>query len=69
VNLIHGILCDDEGVIFTKHWFHSERTCPYSWATGRNSSVADALMSAVPVFFGSTLTTGNFYYGSSGCTF
>ena len=21
----------------TKHWFQSVRTCPYSWATGRNS--------------------------------
>jgi len=20
----------------TKHWFQSVRTCPYSWATGRN---------------------------------
>jgi len=22
----------------TKHWFQSVRTCPYSWATGRNST-------------------------------
>ena len=22
----------------TKHWFQSIRTCPYSWATGRNST-------------------------------
>jgi len=22
----------------TKHWFRSLRTCPYSWATGRNST-------------------------------
>ena len=22
----------------TKHWFQSVRTCPYSWATGRNYS-------------------------------
>ena len=22
----------------TKHWFQSVRTCPYSWATGRNNS-------------------------------
>jgi len=22
----------------TKHWFQSVRTCPYSWATDRNSS-------------------------------
>ena len=21
----------------TNHWFQSVRTCPYSWATGRNS--------------------------------
>ena len=21
----------------TKHWFQSVRTCPYNWATGRNS--------------------------------
>jgi len=21
----------------TKHWFQSVRTCPYSWATARNS--------------------------------
>jgi len=21
----------------TKHWFQSVRTCPYSWATGRNT--------------------------------
>jgi len=54
VNLIHGILWDDEGVTLdvslffllgrwlseqsiTKHWFQSVRTCPYSWATGRNN--------------------------------
>ena len=24
----------------TKHWFQSVRTCPYSWATGRNSSMS-----------------------------
>ena len=23
----------------TKHWFQSVRTCPYSWATGRNTYV------------------------------
>ena len=23
----------------TKHWFQSVRTCPYSWATGRNSAL------------------------------
>ena len=23
----------------TKHWFQSVRTCPYSWATGRNSLI------------------------------
>jgi len=22
----------------TKHWFQTLRTCPYSWATGRNNS-------------------------------
>ena len=22
----------------TKHWFQSVRTCPYSWATGRNNA-------------------------------
>jgi len=24
----------------TKHWFQSVRTCPYSWATGRNGLVS-----------------------------
>jgi len=24
----------------TKHWFQSVRTCPYSWATGRNTMTA-----------------------------
>jgi len=23
--------------LITKHWFQSVRTCPYSWATGRNT--------------------------------
>jgi len=23
----------------TKHWFQSVRTCPYSWATGRNITI------------------------------
>ena len=23
----------------TKHWFQSVRTCPYSWATGRNNTL------------------------------
>jgi len=25
----------------TKHWFQSVRTCPYSWATGRNNASND----------------------------
>jgi len=24
----------------TKHWFQSVRTCPHSWATGRNNTIS-----------------------------
>ena len=33
LNMYRPLLC----VCYIKHWFQSVRTCPYSWATGRNN--------------------------------
>jgi len=35
----------------TKHWFQSVRTCPYSWATGRNNSTVCLLTVTVLHYF------------------
>ena len=44
----------------TKHWFQSVRTCPYSWATGRNSiSCSWGFDTAVCLF----RWNSNSYYG------